>query len=433
MSVIACNEEYLKLTSQEHSYHSFGFNHETCSLSLREALAIGEHEISAALESLRASVGAGESVILSTCNRTEIYSFSANADQAIRWFANFRNFDEEEIFSLIYQQTGELVARHAFRVASGLDSMVLGETQILGQLKNSVRIADSVGTLGPNLRRLFDMSFSVAKQIRTETNVGSDSVSLAAASIKVGERIFGSCQQLRVLFIGAGDMIRICAEYFFSSGVRKVSISNRTLSRAKELSETFGGDFFALEDVAHKLVDYDIVVSCTGSPLPVLGKRAIEKAIESRRHQPILLIDLAVPRDIELNASEVEDVFLYTIDDLGEIVKSGISNRQEAAMDAEKIIDNRLGQFQTHLSRDKRVPVIKKFRQHGESIRDAELKKAYVSLARGEQPELVIRSMSRAIANKFMHKPSRIINDDISNNKMSMSEALEKLYGLDED
>ena len=418
---------------QEFKYHSIGFNHETCPLDIREALAISDQELEVALKSLNEISGVSEAVILSTCNRTEIYSFTENSDAILRWFSNFRNFDKGQINDFTYQKFGEIVARHVFRVAAGLDSMVLGETQILGQLKKSVRTADSLGTLGPNLRRLFDASFSAAKHIRSETDVGNNSVSLAAASLKIGERIFGSLKQLKVLFVGAGDMNRMCAEYFASYGVRELSIANRTLKRAEELSSAVEGNYFALSEVPKRLANYDIVISCTGSPLPIIGKRAIEKAIESRRHKPILLIDLAVPRDVELESSELEDVFLYTIDDLGEVVKSGISNRQEAAEDAEKIVDFRLAQFQTHLSRDKRVPVIKKFRQHGESIRDGELKRAYASLAKGDQPELVMKSLSRAIMNRFMHEPSRVINENPPDHTMNMSEALEKLFGLDED
>ncbi|MBA4740374.1 MAG: glutamyl-tRNA reductase, partial [Burkholderiales bacterium] len=330
----------------------------------------------------------------------------------------------------IYKHSGELVAKHAFRVASGLDSMVLGETQILGQLKSAVRTAELAGTLGPKLRQLFDASFSVAKFVRTETDVGAHSVSLAAASVKVGERIFGSLSNVNVLFVGAGEMNRICAEYFVSYGIQNISCSNRTLSRAKDLAETLSGDYFPLSDVAHKLEKFDIVLSCTGSPIPVLGKRAIEKAIEARRHKPILLIDLAVPRDIELEASELEDVFLYTVDDLGEIVNDGMRNREGAAREAEKIIVERLVQFKSQLDRKKRIPVIKKFRKRGELIVQIELEKALSSIAKGERPEEVVKVLSRAISNKFMDEPSRALNNDSTGEKLSLSEALERLYGL---
>ena len=407
-----------------------GLNHDTCPLDLRAALAIGDHEIDSALKSLLMSDSISESVILSTCNRTEIYSHASNPEEIVSRYAHLRGFSHKELAKVLYQNSGEHVARHAFRVASGLDSMVLGETQILGQLKNSVRKADAVGALGPKLRQLFDTSFSVAKYIRTKTDVGAHSVSLAAASVKVGERIFASLAQSKVLFVGAGEMNRISAEYFISLGVQNISFANRTVSRGKDLANKLMADFFPLSDVAQKLSEFDIIVSCTGSPIPIIGKRAIEKAIEARRHKPILLIDLAVPRDIELEASELDDVFLYTVDDLGEIVREGMQGREEAARDAEKIIDEKLIQFKSRLDRENITPVIKKYRQHGEQIMQRELDKALASIAKGERPEDVIRILSRAISNKFMDEPSRALSNDAAGEKLSLPEALERLYGL---
>ena len=419
------------MTTQENKYYSIGLNHDTCPLDLRAALAIGDHEIDSALQSLLMSDSISESVILSTCNRTEIYSYASNLEEIVSWYAQFRGFSHQELSPVLYQNSGELVARHAFRVASGLDSMVLGETQILGQLKNSVRKSDALGALGPKLRQLFDASFSVAKFIRTKTDVGAHSVSLAAASVKVGERIFGSLAQSKVLFVGAGEMNRMSAEYFVSLGVQNVSFANRTLSRGRDLAEMLVGDFFPLSEVAQKLSQFDIVVSCTGSPIPIIGKRAIEKAIEARRHKPILLIDLAVPRDIELEASELDDVFLYTVDDLGEIVREGMQGREVAARDAEKIIEEKLIQFKSRLDRESITPVIKKYRQYGEQIMQGELDKALSSIAKGEESEKVVRALSRAISNKFMDEPSRALSNATRDEKLSLSEALERLHGLD--
>jgi glutamyl-tRNA reductase len=420
-----------QLLDKEHTYYSVGFNYETCPLNLREALAIGEQEIEFALRSLQDSKGVIESVILSTCNRTEIFSYATNGEELVQWLASYRDLKIERILPALYIHVGDVMVQHAFRVAAGLDSMVLGETQILGQLKKSVRKADELGALGPRLRQLFDTSFSVAKTIRTETNVGAHSVSLAAASVKVSERIFGVLSDTKVLFVGAGEMNRICAEYFISFGVKNISISNRTVSRGRALAKTLKGEFFSLGDITQKLNEYDIVVTCTGSPIPIVGKRAIEKAIEARRRKPMLLIDLAVPRDIELEASDLEDVFLYTIDDLGVIVKDGMRNREEAARDAEKLIENGLTQFNSQLEHEKITPVIKKFRQRGESIMQAELEKALSLISKGQSPEKVVATLSRAITNKFMDEPSRVLNREIGEKKLSLSDALEKLYGLD--
>ena len=418
------------MIDQDHKYYSVGFNHDTCPLDLREALAIGDDEIESALKSLQKSAGVSESVILSTCNRTEIYSLATSSDEVLKWFADYRGFSVEKLSPVLYAHAGVFVAQHAFRVSAGLDSMVLGETQILGQLKNSVRAADASGALGPKLRHLFDTSFSVAKYIRTNTNVGAHSISLAAASAKVSERIFGALENSKVLFIGVGDMNRTCAEYFASLNVHGMYFANRTLSRAEALADALKGNAFPLNEVVERLCEFDIVVSCTSSLIPVLEKEMIQKAIDARRHKPMLLIDLAVPRDIEPKASELEDVFLYTVDDLGEIVKNGMKNRKAAAWEAEKIIEDRLIQFSAELDKAKSTPIVKKFRQRGELIRDRELEKALALLAEGKEPEIVIKSLSRAITNKFMDEPSRALNNDSKGEKLSLPEALERLYGL---
>jgi glutamyl-tRNA reductase len=421
------------LKAREYKYYSVGFNHETCPLNLREALAIDEHETDLALRSLHSADSVSEAVILSTCNRTEIFSFASNFEEIISWFSRFRGFEEAEISHVLYQHAGNAVVRHAFRVASGLDSMVLGETQISGQLKKSVRRAGAAGTLGPKLRQLFDSSFSVAKHVRNETSIGAHSVSLAAASAKVGERIFGGFTNTKMLLIGVGEMNRLCAEYFASLGVKNISIANRTLSRAKDLANLLKGDFFPLVDVTNKLGEFDIVVSCTGSPIPIVGKRTIETAIKARRHRPILLIDLAVPRDIELEANDLEDVFLYTVDDLGEIVKSAMKNREEAAREAEEIVETKLIEFKSQASREKTTPIIKKFRQYGERIMQGELEKALALIAKGEAPEKVVKSLSRAISNKFMDEPSRALSNDSRDQKLNLTEALQRLFRLDQD
>ena len=393
-------------------------------------MAIGEDEIESALKSLQNIEGVSESVILSTCNRTEIYSVAASSDAVLKWFADYRGFSVEKLSHVLYAHAGEFVAQHAFRVSAGLDSMVLGETQILGQLKNSVRAADASGALGPKLRQLFDASFSVAKYIRANTSVGAHSITLAAASAKVSERIFGKLENSKVLFIGAGDMNRTCAKYFASLNVYGMFFANRTLSRAEALADALKGNAFPLNEVAERLCEFDIVVSCTSSLIPILGKEMIQKAIDLRRHKPMLLIDLAVPRDIELEASELEDVFLYTVDDLGKIVNDGMRNREDAAREAEKIIAERLVQFKSQIDRKKIIPVIKKFRKRGELIVQIELEKALSSIAKGERPENVVKALSRAISNKFMDEPSRALNNDSTGEKLSLSEALERLYGL---
>lgn len=419
------------MSGSQFNFFSVGLNYETSSVKERERISFGAHEIEEALADLIKRPGVSEAVILSTCNRTEIYGFSVDKKSLIDWLVSNRSATIEQISGSLYDHRNEQVAKHVFRVASGLDSMVLGETQILGQLKDAVRSADNVGALGFNLRKLFDAGFAVAKLVRTDTDVGGHSISLAAASAKVSNRIFGSLNELSILFVGAGDMNRVCAEHFRSLKVKNITVANRTLERAKSLSISLGGDSISLSEVTHRLLDFDIVVSCTGSPTPIIGKRSIEKAIEARRHRPILLFDLAVPRDIELEASDLEDAFLYTIDDLGEIVKDGMRNREEAARDAETIIDDRLIQFKSQLDRETIIPIIKKFRQRGESIMQTELEKALSLIAKGEAPERVVRTLSRAISNKFMDEPSRALSNVTQYEKFTLAEALKRLYGVD--
>jgi len=393
-------------------------------------LAIGEHEIEAALKSLNSSSSISESVILSTCNRTEIYGLASDVDGIVSWYSRYRGFSLQELTSIIYKHREQFVFQHACRVASGLDSMVLGETQILGQLKGSVRMASAAGTLGPRLRELFDASFSVAKQVRTTTDIGAHSISLAAAAAKVSERIFGSLSESKILFVGAGEMNRLCSEYFSNLNAKSLSFANRTLRRAQVLADELNGNCFSITDIPQRLHEFDIIVTCTGSPLPIIGKGTVEKAIQMRLHRPILMIDLAVPRDIEAEASDLDDVFLYTVDDLGKIVKDGMRNRENAAREAEKIIEEKLIQFKSRLDRKNITPVIKKYRQHGEQIMQGELDKALASIAKGDKPEDVVRTLSRAISNKFMDEPSRALSNDAASEKLSLPEALERLHGL---
>ena len=323
--------------------------------------------------------------------------------------------------------------RHVFRVASGLDSMVIGEPQILGQVKDAVRHAEQAGTLGATLHKLFQRSFSVAKEVRSTTAIGANIVSMAAAAVHLSERIFESVRDQRVLFIGAGEMIELCAAHFCGEQPRKVTIANRTAARAEALAARFGADVIRLDQVAEVLAGYDIVVSCTGSPLPIIGLGMVERALKARRHRPMVMVDLAVPRDIEAEVAASGDVFLYTVDDLAKVVDSGLESRQAAVVEAEGIIDERVDGFLHWLDSRGTVPTIRALREHADALRRAELERASRLLARGEDPHKVLEALSQGLTNKLIHAPTRFLNDAEGELHGDCAELVQRLFNLHRD
>ena len=296
--------------------------------------------------------------------------------------------------------------RHAFRVASGLDSMVLGEPQILGQMKEAARAAESAGTLGTVLHRLFQRSFAVAKEVRSTTQVGAASVSMAAAAVKLAARIFPSLREQNVLFIGAGEMIELCATHFAAQGPARLAVANRTTERAGRLAARFNGRAIELRSLAEQLHEYDVVVSCTASSLPILGKGLVERALKARRRRPMFMVDLAVPRDIEPEVAELGDVFLYTVDDLAGIVSTNLDARRSSVEQAEAIIDTQVSQFMSWMRMREHVPLIRQLREQAEDTRRHELDRALKALSRGENPAAVLESFSRGLTNKLLHDPT---------------------------
>jgi glutamyl-tRNA reductase len=349
---------------------------------------------------------AAEAAILSTCNRTELYLEDGDAAAAAQWLAQYHSVAPDELARYLYTLPGDRAVRHAFRVASGLDSMVLGEPQILGQMKEAARAAESAGTLGTVLHRLFQRSFAVAKEVRSTTQVGAASVSMAAAAVKLAARIFPSLREQNVLFIGAGEMIELCATHFAAQGPARIAVANRTVERAGKLASRFNGRAVELKSLAEHLHEYDVVVSCTASSLPILGKGLVERALKQRRRRPMFMVDLAVPRDIEPEVAELGDVFLYTVDDLAGIVSTNLDARRSAVDQAEAIIDMQVSQFMRWLSVRQHVPLIRQLRDQGEETRRHELERALKALARGEDPALVLESLSRGLTNKLLHDPT---------------------------
>ena len=389
---------------------TLGLNHRTAPLPVREQLAFHAEELRRALADLAGGGRVHEAAILSTCNRTELYVEAPSPQAVIAWLGDYRRLPGLDIEPYLYTHPDREAVRHAFRVASGLDSMVLGEPQILGQMKEAVRIAKEVGTLGTTLNKLFQNSFAVAKEVRSNTAIGSNIVSMAAAAVQLAERIFERIADQRVLFIGAGEMIELCATHFAAKKPREIVIANRTVDRGRELADRFGATAIRLEEVGERLPEFDIVVSCTASQLPIIGLGLVERAIKTRRHRPIFMVDLAVPRDVELEVGELDDVFLYTVDDLAQVVESGMESRQSAVVDAEAIIAARVDAFQAWLQTRETVPVIRSLRDAAERSRRHEMEHALKALARGDDPAGVLDQLSQRLTNKFLHAPTQALN-----------------------
>jgi glutamyl-tRNA reductase len=395
---------------------TLGLNHTTAPLTLREKVAFPSGEaIGGALADLRRHMKglAPEAAILSTCNRTEIYCKTDAPQEAgealVQWMGEQHGVGDEDFGNHLYTLPDQQAVRHAFRVACGLDSMVLGEPQILGQMKEAARIAQHSQTLGSHLHQLFQRSFSVAKEVRTQTTIGAQSVSMAAASVKLAQGIFESLGDLSVLLVGAGEMIDLCAAHW-APHPRRMVVANRTSERARALAQRFRADDMTLAELPARLAEFDVVLSCTASTLPLIGLGMVERAIRQRRHKPMLMIDLAVPRDIEVEVSRLDDVFLYTVDDLRDVVQSGRQGRQAAVAQAEAIIDTQVHSFMRWLGQREVVPLIQDLHARGDLLRQAELDKARRMLARGDEPHKVLEAMSLALTNKFLHGSTTLIN-----------------------
>jgi len=408
------------------SLYALGMNHQTAPLAVRERVVFHVERLREALTEIKGAL-AHEAAILSTCNRTELYVAGEQPARLAQWLARYHRLEPNELSPYLYTLPSEQAVRHAFRVASGLDSMVLGEPQILGQMKDAARAAESAGTLGTVLHKLFQRSFAVAKEVRSTTRVGAQSVSMAAAAVKLAARIFPSLKDQSVLFIGAGEMIELCATHFAAQGPARITVANRTLERAERLAHRFSGRAIELRSLAGQLHEYDIVVSCTASSLPILGKGLLERALRARRRRPIFMVDLAVPRDIEQEVAELDDVFLYTLDDLGEIVSANLDTRRSAVEQAEAIIDTQVGQFMHWMQVRESVPLIRMLREQAEEARRHEVERALKLLARGEDPAKVLETLSQAITNKLMHAPTRALNESAGEEHRALAEALSRL------
>ena len=391
---------------------ALGLNHATAPLDLRGRFAFPPEQLAVALHGFRERMHGHdrpEAALLSTCNRTELY-FAARDGRpgelvrpAIDWLAAQGSISGEHMRAHTYVLEDRAAARHAFRVASGLDSMVLGEPQILGQMKEAMRHAESAGTLGRTLHQLFQRSFSVAKEVRSATEIGSHSISMAAAAVRLAAQLFEDLGQIRVLFVGAGEMVELVATHFAARQPKAMAVANRTLERGEKLATRFGAQALRLADLPAVLHEYDAVVSCTASSLPIIGLGAVERALKARRHRPMFMVDLAVPRDIEPEVGRLSDVYLYTVDDLAAVVQTAGQKRQAAVEQAEAIVDAGVQSFAHWLDQRAAVPLIQALNRQADDWRSVEMARARKLLARGADVEQVLDMLSRGLTQKLLH------------------------------
>ena len=386
---------------------ALGINHKTAPVEIRERVAFTPETLPQAFSELTATNGVNEVAILSTCNRTELYCGIEGEDGGMvrDWFSRFHNLSLADVEPYFYTHPDRHAVRHILRVASGLDSMVLGEPQILGQMKQAYSTANAAGTVGELLNRLFQHTFSVAKQVRTDTAIGASPVSVAFAAVSLSKQIFNDLSKHTALLIGAGETIELVARHLHESGVGRIIVANRTVERAHNLAQEFGGYAIALSEIPDHLHEADMVISSTASQLPILGKGAVESALKKRKHRPMFMVDIAVPRDIEAQVGQLDDVYLYTVDDLQEIIQEGLRSRQEAAQQAEEIIDTQVTHFMNWLQSLGAVDTIRDYRMSVEAMREQVLQGALAQLRKGYSPEQAMQDLARQLINKLMHAP----------------------------
>lgn len=411
---------------------AFGINHKTAPVEIREKVAFAPEKLLAALQELTHTADIHEAAIVSTCNRTELYCGvdSTDGHAIIEWFRQYHNLNANDVDPYIYTHADTQAVQHILRVASGLDSLVLGEPQILGQIKDAYATASEAGTIGRQLNRLFQHTFTVAKQVRTDTAIGASPVSVAFAAVSLAKQIFANLSEHTALLIGAGDTIELVARHLKEQNVKNIIVANRTVERAQTLAEQFNGEAIALADMPERLVDADIIISSTASQLPILGKGAVERALKLRKHRPMFMVDIAVPRDIEPEVNELNDVYLYTVDDLQEVIEEGRQSREEAAQQAEEIIEQQVDHFMGWLRSLDAVDTIRAVREQAEEVRDEVLDNAQRQLAAGKDPEQVLNELARTLTNKLVHEPSVQINRAAYDGREEILDTARELFSL---
>lgn len=432
-----------------------GINHNTADVSLRERVAFPPEVMAEAMRGVTSVDSVNEAVIVSTCNRTELYvdidlpapaaSDGSEADEKassealvegqnklLSWLSSFHDVSPDALALSSYFRTDADVIRHLMRVACGLDSMVLGEPQILGQIKSAYAVARELGAVDSQLGRAFEEAFAIAKQVRTDTAIGENPVSVAYAAVALAEQIFSDLKTLNALLIGAGHTIELVARHLSERGVKNIVIANRTLQNAVRLGDKFGARGVLLSDIPEELDKADIVVSSTNSQLPLLGKGAVERSIRKRRHKPMLLVDLAVPRDIEPEVGDISDAYLYSVDDIRDVIEDNVKSRAQAAEQAAVIIERGVEEYQKQLRALNAVATLRAFRAQADDIRQQELEKARRALVNGAEAEKVLESLARGITNKLMHSPSVQLKKAVADGRDEVLHVMQELFGLHE-
>ena len=412
-----------------------GINHKTAPVAVREKISFNPDNLSVALNELLGNVECREAAILSTCNRTELYlvqegDVTVTQEKVVRWLEQHHNVPASIITPSLYWHTDQQAVNHMMRVACGLDSLVLGEPQILGQMKQAYSQAKAAGSMSLVMDRLFQRTFGVAKQVRTETDIGANAVSVAFASVNLAKHIFASLEKVKVLLVGAGETIELVAKHLYENKVGKITVANRTIARAEAMAGAIGADVITLAQIPDKMADADIVISSTGSTLPIIGKGMVEHALGKRKHRPIFMVDLAVPRDIEEQVGELEDVFLYTVDDLQSIIAKNLVNRRKEAIQAETIVSTQSDVFMSWLRGLNTQDTVIGYRKQCLEHRDLLLEKAIVQLQGNKSPEAIMAELATKLTNKFMHAPTSAIQSAAQGGELDKLVYLRDIYNI---
>ncbi|MEH6383674.1 MAG: glutamyl-tRNA reductase [Colwellia sp.] len=412
-----------------------GINHKTAPVAVREKISFNPDNLSVALTELLGNVKCREAAILSTCNRTELYlvqegDVSITQEKVVRWLEQHHNVPASIITPSLYWHTDQQAVNHMMRVACGLDSLVLGEPQILGQMKQAYSQAKAAGSMSLIMDRLFQRTFGVAKQVRTETEIGASAVSVAFASVNLAKHIFASLENVKVLLVGAGDTIELVAKHLYENKVGKITVANRTIARAEAMAGAIGADVITLAQIPDKMADADIVISSTGSTLPIIGKGMVEHALGKRKHRPIFMVDLAVPRDIEEQVGDLEDVFLYTVDDLQGIIAKNLANRRKEAVQAEAIVSTQSDVFMSWLRGLNTQDTVIDYRKQCLEYRDLLLEKALIQLQGNKSPEAILAELATKLTNKFMHAPTSAIQSAAQGGELDKLVYLRDIYNI---
>jgi len=415
-----------------------GINHKTAPVAVREKISFNPDRLTLALQEMLSSVQCKEAAILSTCNRTELYlvqdeHVEITKERVVQWLEQHHNVPAATIVPSLYWHTDQHAVNHMMRVACGLDSLVLGEPQILGQMKQAYSQAKAAGSMSLVMDRLFQRTFGVAKQVRTDTEIGASAVSVAFAAVNLAKHIFAKLEKVNVLLVGAGETIELVAKHLYENKVGKITVANRTLSRAENMAKQIGADVITLAQVPDKMGKADIVISSTGSTLPIIGKGMVEHALAQRKHRPIFMVDLAVPRDIEEQVADLEDVFLYTVDDLQGIIAKNMENRRKAAQEAESIVHVQTDSFMAWLRGLNTQDTVISYRKQCLENRDLLLEKALLQLKGNKSPEQVVAELATKLTNKFMHAPTSALQSAAQGGELDKLLYLREIYNIDKD